>query len=43
MQGEGGGNGLRDAAGGVSSQKAKAEGGEQQEIVKGGEEGDVLS
>lgn len=43
MPGEGGGNGLGDAAGGVASQKAKAEGGgQQEEILKGGEEGDVL-
>lgn len=42
-QGEGGGNGLRDAAGDISSQKAKAEGEEQQEeMLKGGVEGDVL-
>jgi len=42
VRGEGGGNALGDAAGGVSPQKTKAEGGEQQEeILKGGEEDDL--
>lgn len=37
VQGDRGVSGLKDAAGGASSQKAKAEGGEQQEdILKGG-------
>lgn len=44
VQGEGGGNGLQDAAGEVLSQNAEAEGEEQQdEILKAREAEDVLS